>query len=168
MSSHVVLLRGINVGRSNRIAMADLRALLEGVGATGVRTYVASGNALVSWHGEAAELAQAVRDALPFDVPVLVLPVERLQAAVDGCPWPELDPKLLHVGFCFHAPDPAVLDAVDHEALAPERVALGDGVVYLFHAHGVQRSGLERLPLGVEVTARNWRTVTALAALADA
>lgn len=166
MSTCVVLLRGINVGRSNRIAMADLRSLLGEVGCTDVRTYVASGNALVSWDGEPAALAEAVRAALPFDVPVLVLPAERLRTAVDGCPWPDLDPKLLHVGFLLGEPDPGCLDGVDHAALAPERVALGDGVVYLFYAEGVRRSGLDRLRFSTAMTARNWRTVQALADLA--
>ena len=43
---HVALLRGINVGRAKRIAMADLRALVEGLGFGEVRTLLNSGNAI--------------------------------------------------------------------------------------------------------------------------
>ena len=40
----IALLRGVNVGRAKRVAMADLRSLLEGLGCTEVRTLLNSGN----------------------------------------------------------------------------------------------------------------------------
>lgn len=49
MGRCVVQLRGVNVGGSGRLAMADLRALLEDLGGTGVRTYLQSGNAVLDW-----------------------------------------------------------------------------------------------------------------------
>lgn len=165
MTTCVVLLRGVNVGRANRIAMATFREVLEGVGCTNVRTYVQSGNAVVSWDGAPGALEVAVRQALPLDVPVMVRTASELVAAVAACPWPELDPALLHVAFLDGEVDPGRWAAVDHEALAPERVARGDRVLYLFHAGGVQRSRLARLRLGPAATARNWRTVQALVAL---
>ena len=64
---------------------------------------------------------------------------------------------LLHVGFCSSQPDVG-----GFVAAPPERLAVGDRALYLFHAGGVQRSGLARLRPGTDVTARNWRTVTAL------
>ena len=171
MSASVVLLRGVNVGRSNRIAMADLRTALERAGCRDVRTYVQSGNAVVQWDGGIRALEQAVRAELAaggLDVPVMARTAAELGRVVDACPWQDLDPKLLHVGFLAGPLDPAVVEAVDHEALLPERLAVGDGVVYLDYAAGVHRSrGLDRLRLGVDLTARNWRTVTTLRALAD-
>ena len=167
----IVLLRGVNVGAHNRIAMPDLRATLEQVGCTGVRTYVQSGNAVVDWDGTAAELEAATAAALAqraLPVPVMVRTAHELDRVVAASPWSDLDPKLFHVAFLSGDPDPAAVAAIDHEALLPERVVVGDRVLYLDHAEGVHRSrGLARLRLGVDATARNWRTVTALRELAS-
>ena len=167
MTTCVVLLRGVNVGGHNRVPMAELRAVCEGAGATDVRTYVQSGNAVLTWPGTAVALERAVADGLTgrlgLTVPVMARTAGELAAVVDGCPWPELDPTLLHVAFCAGAPD---LTGVDPDGFAPELLAVGDRALYLFHADGVQRSRLARLRVGTEMTARNWRTVTALHQLA--
>ncbi len=165
MTTHVVLLRGVNVGGHNRVPMAELRELCEGVGGSEVRTYVQSGNAVLSWPGASDELERAVAAALTarlgVTVAVMARTADELAAVAAACPWPDLDPKLLHVGFCSGQPQLG-----GFVATPPERVAVGDRALYLFHAGGVQRSGLARLRPGTEVTARNWRTVTALLELA--
>jgi uncharacterized protein (DUF1697 family) len=166
----VVLLRGVNVGRHHRISMPDLRAALEGIGCGDVVTYVQSGNAVVDWAGTPVELEQAARGALSergLDVPVMVRTAPELARVVAASPWTGLDPKLFHVAFLSSQPDPAAVAAIDHEALLPERVAVGERVLYLDHAAGVRGSRLDRLRLGVDATARNWRTTTALLALAE-
>lgn len=169
MTTYAVLLRGVNVGRHNRISMPDLRRVLEGLGGTDVRTYVQSGNAVLRWPGTPPSLEQQVAAALEAElglrVPVMVRTAAELDAVVAGNPWADedLDPKRFQVAFLSGPPDPARLAAVDHEALLPERLAAGDRVLYLWHAEGVQRSKLERVRLGdVEATSRNWTTVTAL------
>ena len=43
-ATHIALLRGINVGNAKRIAMADLKAVVESLGGTGVKTLLNSGN----------------------------------------------------------------------------------------------------------------------------
>ena len=53
MPTHVALLRGINVGGRNRVAMAALREVVEGLGHTEVATYIQSGN--VVFTSEAAD-----------------------------------------------------------------------------------------------------------------
>lgn len=165
MTTCVLLLRGVNVGGHHRVPMADFRVLLQGLGATDVRTYVQSGNAVLTWPGPAAALEKAVGVALTatlgVTVAVMARTADELASVAAACPWPELDPKLLHVGFCSDQPDVGGFVAVP-----PERLAVGDRALYLFHAGGVQRSGLARLRPGTDVTARNWRTVTALLELA--
>jgi uncharacterized protein (DUF1697 family) len=59
----VALLRGVNVGAHNRIAMPDLRAALQDIGCAGVRTYLQSGNAVVDGDGTVAELETLWRRA---------------------------------------------------------------------------------------------------------
>ena len=168
MTRCVVLLRGINVGRHHRISMADLRSVLERAGCTDVSTYLQSGNGIVDWGGSTSELEQAVGAALRdhgLPVPVMARTGAELQQAVAGSPWTDLDPQVFHVAFLSGHPDPDKVAAIDHDALLPERVAVGDRVLYLDFARGVQRSRLNRLDLGVDATARNWRTTTALAGL---
>ena len=167
MTTYAVLLRGINVGRNNRISMADLRAVLERAGCSDVRTHLQSGNGVVSWSGSAADLEAGVAAELAshgLPVPVLARSAAELDSVVKRNPWPgeELDPKLFHVGFLFDEPDPALVAAVDAEALRPERLVVRGREAYLHYAGGVQRSPLDRVRLGVQMTARNWRTVLAL------
>ena len=170
MSRAVVLLRGTNVGPHNRISMPDLRAVLERVGCREVQTHLQSGNAVVDHDGTPAELECTVAGALAehgLPVPVMVRTGEQLARVVERSPWHDLDPKLFHVAFLSGDPDPAKVAAIDHEALLPERVAVGERVLYLDYAFGAGRSrGLDRLRVGADATARNWRTVQALRDLA--
>ena len=174
MTREVVLLRGVNVGKHNRIAMSTFREVLASAGCIDVQTYLQSGNAVVGWEGTEGELADAVHRRLErsagLSVLVMVRTAEELAAVVDANPWAaeSFDPKLLHVAFLSGPPDPERLAAVDQEALLPDRMEVGDRVLYLRYASGSQSSPLAKLRLGVEATARNWTTVTALLNLAGA
>ena len=171
MSLLVVLLRGVNVGRHNRIAMADLRALLDGVGCRDVRTYVQSGNAVVTSKRSPASLETAVAGALAaagLPARVMVRTAEELARVVAQSPWDDLDPKQYQVAFLSAQPEPAAVEAIDHEALLPERLVVGERVLYMDHAGRIQNSRLDRVRLGVEATARNWRSVLALQEMAPA
>ena len=166
----VVLLRGVNVGGHRRLPMADLRADLARLGCRDVRTYLQSGNAVVDWDGTPQELEHRTREVLAergLDVTVMVRTGEQLARVVAASPWADLDPTHFHVAFLSGDPDPEKVAAIDHSALLPERLAVGERVLYLNDARGAGRStGLDRLRLGVEATARNWRTVRALHELA--
>ena len=154
----VVLLRGVNVGSSHRIAMAYLRALLEDVGGTDVRTYLQSGNAVLRTRRSTVSLATAVAAALAgsgLPVPVMVRTVDELARVVRNSPWEGLDPRLFQVAFLSSEPDPAAVQAIDHDALLPERVVVGERVLYLDQRSGIRDSRAGRLRLGVEMTARN-------------
>lgn len=150
--------------------MPDLLAVLEGTGCQSVRTYVQSGNAVVEHRGSTAELELTVAAALAdrgLSVPVMVRTGEQLAQVVAASPWSDLDPQHFHVAFLSGQPEPSTVAAIDHQALLPERVVVGERVLYLDYAMGVGRSrGLDRLRLGVDATARNWRTVRALLELA--
>ena len=65
MPRYVALFRGINVGKAKRIAMADLRALLEKLGYTDVKTLLNSGNAVFTGAAGAADKhAERIRAAV--------------------------------------------------------------------------------------------------------
>lgn len=66
----MAFLRGINVGRAKRVAMADLRALVEGLGCSGVRTILNSGNVVFAAPDDAATAGVGQAPAGAGAVPV--------------------------------------------------------------------------------------------------
>lgn len=177
---YAALLRGINVGGSRKVPMAELRTLLEGLGHEGVRTHLQSGQAVfASGHGDeeslAAELAAAVERHFGFAVDVIVRDHAYLKGIVEACPFPaaELEPKQLHVTY-FSAPvTPERFTEVDRAAYLPEDFRLGDRALYLYAPDGLGRSKLAehlakpRVNKGVVATSRNWNTVRKLAELTE-
>ncbi|MFI2908129.1 DUF1697 domain-containing protein [Streptomyces sp. PDY-4] len=177
---YAALLRGINVGGSRKVPMAELRTLLEGLGHDGVRTHLQSGQAVfASGHGDeeslAAELAVAVERHFGFAVDVIVRDHAYLKGIVEACPFPaaELEPKQLHVTY-FSAPVTSErFTEVDRAACLPEDFRLGDRALYLYAPDGLGRSKLAehlakpRVNKGVVATSRNWNTVRKLAELTE-
>jgi uncharacterized protein (DUF1697 family) len=175
----IVLLRGINVGSANRIAMPALREALLDEGFANVRTYVQSGNIVVETGLDDEKLAGAVErliaDQFGLSVPALALGHAELADVIAANPYPEpalQDPKRFQVTFLTGEPDGDVVSEL--EALAAETgelVAVHRRALYAWHPEGIQRSKLAtRLTpkrLGVaNVTARNWTTVTTLLEMA--
>ncbi|MFE2276879.1 DUF1697 domain-containing protein [Streptomyces sp. NPDC059454] len=177
---YAALLRGINVGGSRKVPMADLRALVEGLGHDGVRTHLQSGQVVfTAAHGDeeslAAELSAAVERHFGFAVDVIVRDHAYLKGIVDACPFPagELEPKQLHVTY-FSAPvTPERFAGMDREAYLPEEFRLGDRALYLYAPNGLGRSKLAehlarpRINKGVVATGRNWNTVRKLVELTE-
>ncbi|MFD8519179.1 DUF1697 domain-containing protein [Streptomyces capillispiralis] len=175
---YAALLRGINVGGSRKVPMAELRAVLEGLGHEQVRTHLQSGQAVfTAGHGDeaslAAELAAAIERHFGFGVDVIVRDHAYLKAVVDACPFPAatLEAKQLHVTY-FSAPvTPERFAGIDREACLPEEFRLGDRALYLYAPSGLGRSKLAallaapRVTKGLIATTRNWNTVVKLAEL---
>ena len=171
----VALLRGINVGRAKRLAMADLRALMADLGYDDVRTVLNSGNVVFSGAapGDAAariEEALAVRLGVPSRVTVLT--AAELTTAVRDNPLLDAadDPSRLVVAFFRDPADRARLAPLVEQDWHPEALALGTRVAYLWCPGGLRASLLSRAIgrlLGDAVTTRNWSTVKKLHALAE-
>ena len=174
MAHYIVLLRGINVGGHGKLPMAQLRTVLAELGATGVQTYIQSGN-VVMQHAETsvskleARIAKAVEQAADFEPKILVRKRADFRKEVAANPFPkaegEMDGKALH---CFFlAKKPKALDKAEWDASKnrTENYALVGRVLYLHTPGGLTPSKLapkvERR-LGVAATARNWRTVQKL------
>lgn len=177
---YAALLRGINVGGSRKVPMAELRTLIEGLGHQDVRTHLQSGQAVfTSGHGDedalAAELSGAIERHFGFGVDVIVRDHAYLKAVADACPFPAgtLEPKQLHVTY-FSEPVTADRFAeIDQDAFLPEEFRLGDRVLYLYAPNGLGRSKLAehlskpRFNKGVVATTRNWNTVLKLVELTE-
>jgi uncharacterized protein (DUF1697 family) len=168
MSRYVALLRGVNVGGRGRIAMADLRACVEGLGHADVRTHIQSGNVLFATGTRSAErvatgLEQAIERDLGFATAVMVRTAAELTAALEADPFPGADPAALHVGFLRRAPDgePDVTPAA-----GPDEARLVGREVHLHYPGGMGRSKLTgawlEKRIGVPLTVRNRCVVTSL------
>jgi uncharacterized protein (DUF1697 family) len=176
MTRNVALLRGINLGAHRKLAMADLRRLLSGLGYADVRTHLRSGNAVFTADGEpdalASEIEKAISAELDLTVPVLIRTAAELRAVVAANPLGDVatEPRFFYAIFLSGQPDPAKLAAVDRAA-CPERFAAGDRVIYVWYPGGMQRATLTHAfwerRLGLLATARNWNTVTNLCELAE-
>lgn len=171
----VALLRGINVGRAKRLAMADLRALVEGLGYGDVRTLLNSGNVVFTVpkaaRGDAASrIEKAVASRLGVVSRVTVLTAAEVAAAVLDNPLvgAAKDPSRLLVTVLADRAARTRLEPLLKERWTPEALALGKRVAYVWCPRGVIDSRLmaaiSRL-VGEDGTARNMATMAKIHAL---
>jgi len=177
MPAYVALLRGINVGKARRVPMAELRAVLSGLGYTGVATLLNSGNAVFRAPGgtsarHAAGIAAAISTQLKVDVPVIVKSAGELAVIVSQSPIAaetEEHSRFL-VAFVQDAKALSVLGTIESLVVPPERFVVGKNAAYLLCPRGILQSrAWEALvgKAGTSVTTRNWATILKLHALAN-
>lgn len=133
----VAFLRGINVGKSARIAMADLRSCTEAAGCSDVTTVLATGNVVFTDPRAAGELRAVLESAYSarfgYRAVVQVLTRDAVEAAVAAYPFDSLDE---HHDYVVFSDDPEVTEAVVEAmdaAIDPdgtECVAAGSGCAY--------------------------------------
>ena len=185
-ATHVALLRGINLGGRNKVAMADLRALVSELGHADVSTYIQSGNVLFSATGDAdpdalaLAMTEAIAAKLGVTAPVVVLTRDELAEVVAANPFPdEPDPRRVHAVVLSEPPGPeltAKLDAAVAQSAAKgfgDEIRVVDRTLYLHTPEGYGRSDLAAALMrivsspkaGTTGTARNWATMTKLLAL---
>ncbi|RME23511.1 MAG: DUF1697 domain-containing protein [Deltaproteobacteria bacterium] len=172
----IALLRGVNVGGRHRLPMADLRALLEGLGYQGVRTVLQSGNAVFDAPGDAdcaAAITAAIADRFGLTVPVVTRTVDQLRAVAAGHRFAARasDDRQLHVYFLADLPDARAVAALDPDRSPPDRFEVVGREVHLFCPRGLARTTLTNAwfdrQLGTVSTGRNWRTIGRLLAMAE-
>ena len=176
MTVWVSLLRGINLGARNKVPMPALREALTSAGLTDVRTYLQSGNVVSrSAHRSPTAVARVVHDVVAeqfgLDIPVVARTPAALAAVLAWNPFPEAAaerPKLVQVTHLFGAPrEPEVERLLAAAETLPERVAVRGQEVVVDHGTSIQGSTVHGAWLskrlgGIDGTARNWRTLTAL------
>jgi uncharacterized protein (DUF1697 family) len=170
---HIALLRGVNVGGKNRLAMADLGAAFERAGCSGVRTYIQSGNVVFEAAKAAARKAAGavgaiLREEYGIDSPVIVRTAKEFAGVISSVPFrgAQADAGSLHVAFLAAKPG-----AARGAALVPDRspgdvYRLVGREVYLHLPNGVAKTKITNAyldrTLGTVSTMRNWRTVLRL------
>ena len=180
MTTHIVLLRGINVGGKNKVPMADLKACLEHLGFSNISTYIASGNVVLESDKGTEEISTLIEKVLPESfvledelIRVLVLTREQLRAVVDNKP-----PGFGEQSETYHS-DAIFLIGIDAAQVIPrfspregvDTVWPGDGVVYSQRLSAQRtKSRLNKIMAAPEyklMTIRNWNTTTRLLEIAD-
>jgi uncharacterized protein (DUF1697 family) len=169
VSSQVALLRGVNLGK-RKVIMSELRELIEGAGFSDVRTLVASGNLVLrsklSGAKLEAKLEKAILEGLELKTEVFVRDAGQLDAIVAANPFKQFaktNPNFLVVNFVRGAASASEMDAMTESALAGEEIRQGEDCLYIKFPKG---QGLSKLKMPKRGTARNWNTVTKLAAMA--
>lgn len=171
----IALLRGINVGRAKRVAMADLRALVEGLGYGDVRTLLNSGNVIFTVPGAArgdaaSRIEKSLVTELGISSRVTVLTASELDSIVTENPLLKIadDPSRLLVAVLTNKADRTKLEPLLKQDWAPNALAIGAHAAYLWCPDGMLASRLAEAVgrvLRDATTTRNWATILKLHAL---
>jgi uncharacterized protein (DUF1697 family) len=174
---YIALLRGVNVGRAKRIAMADLRKIIVDLGYTDVRSVLNSGNVVFSGRARpqeqvAAEIEEALVLKLGVVARTLVLDGEELAAIVAANPLLDQagDPARLLTFILSGTHARAAIQALCGQDWQPGAVALGERAAYVWCPDGILDSKAAAAlgkQLGDATTSRNWATLLKLHALCD-
>ena len=169
MSRQVALLRGVNLG-GRKVVMSELRAACEGAGFTEVETLIASGNLVLGskLKGEKLEkkLEALILEELGLKTDVHVRDAAQIEAVIAANPFKPFakgNPNFLVVYFMRAKATAAEFEAMEKTSLTGEEVKQGKDCLYIKFPKGQGVSKLKMPKLG---TARNWNTVTKLAAMA--
>jgi len=158
--------------------MPALREALEESGYDDVRTYVQSGNVVLSSTASAKQasrdIERLIADRFGLEIAVVARTRSELAKVVQGNPLGRVakDPKRYQVSFLETKPSAKTIRELEAVAAAEEEVVSIGREIYAWHPDGVARSKLwAKLAgknLGTTATSRNWTTVTKLLELADA
>jgi uncharacterized protein (DUF1697 family) len=175
---YVALLRGINVGGANKLAMGDLKAIFEGAGCSRVQTIIQSGNVVfaapAALLGDLAGIVAAdIKRRFGVETPVILRSGAEMRAILASNPFLRagVDPALLHVMCLASRPSREQIGALDPNRSPPDEFVVRGKDIYLHLPNGVARSKLTNVyfdrTLRTIGTARNWRTMTKLCVAAE-
>lgn len=174
MTQCVALVRGINVGRAKRIAMVDLRKMVEDLGHHRVRTLLNSGNVVFdASRPRPAALARSLELGITrtfgISAGVVVVPAPELTAIIDENPLRAFvtDPSRYLVAFVGSSPMLVKAKPLLQETWTPELFSISARAAYLWCANGIAASNLAKAfarVTGNAATTRNWATVVKLQA----
>jgi uncharacterized protein (DUF1697 family) len=175
LPTYISLLRGINVSGQKKIRMQDLRECYHGMGFRNVRTYIQSGNVVFESEGTNIEdvksrIEEGLKRRFGFDVNVVMRSRQDWQRLIASPLFSDIkakEPSKLYVVF-FSKPIGGIpeLDAFEQVRADSETFRFGRTEIYLHLPQGAARTKLSgnfiEKHLNIPVTARNWKTVTAL------
>ena len=176
MTTYVALVRGINVGASTLVPMADFARLLHDAGFTEVKTLLRSGNAVFDapaplGDGAASEIEKSFADVTGVSARFVLLEAHEFLGVVRENPLVGIADDLSKLMITFlpgQAPDPAGIEFPDADDLLPEVISVGSRAVYAWCPLGVSTSAIPAKfwrQFGPAATTRNANTVNKLVSL---
>ena len=180
MTTHIGLLRAINLGPHNRVAMKELCALLAKLGMHEPRSLLQSGNVVFGSVVKSTAQLESVLEAavakrLGVETDFFVRTAKEWQAIIAGNPFPKQakdDPGHLILMCLKDAPEPEAVTALQKAIVGRETVRAGGRHAYIVYPDGVGVSKLTikliEKHLSTRGTGRNWNTVLKLGALTSA
>lgn len=173
----VALLRGVNVG-GIKVPMGELRDMLVTAGLDGVRTYLQSGNVIVTPPAGGAStlgklIEDAIQDGLGLDIRVIIRTKAELAKVMTTDPFtgPGVNPTMVHVVFLESKPGPDRIARLDPDRSPSDRFEVSGREIFVHYPGGSGRSKLNlayfEKQLGIAGTARNWNTVTRLLSMLE-
>ena len=173
----IALLRGVMPTGRNKVPMAQLRAMLEDLGFTGARTYIASGNALFRSDRPGAELEALLEREIAARIgptlDVMVRDLDAWRAMMAQNPFPEdsaeLPSKVL-MTVLKGAPTEEAARAFEALAVAPDKCRVIGDVAWLVFTDAQSLKAYTPAAyrrLGFPGTGRNWNTVVKLREIAS-
>lgn len=174
MTGYAAFLRGINVGKGNRVAMPRLRTMVEDLGYGEVATYINSGNLLFSATADQAEirsaLSGAITDTFGISIDVAVRSEDQLRDILAGNPYPDGDPSQVTVALLTGPPASTAAAKVAAIATEHEAYTFAGDEIWVNYSQGLARSKLAvqfSKIIGVSATVRNVRTLAHVVDLFD-
>jgi uncharacterized protein (DUF1697 family) len=179
MTIQIALIRGINVGGHQAVAMSELRDLLTQLGFESARSLLQSGNLVfrgdARTSGEIERLLEVEAEKrLDLHADFLIRSAKEWREVVARNPFrkeAERDPSHLVVMFLKSAANAKDVKAVQAAITGPEIIRADGRHLYIVYPDGIGRSRLTNAliekKLGIRGTARNWNTVLKIAALAE-
>ena len=174
MTTHLALLRGINVSGHNMIKMEALKTTLEAIGFQNVQTYIQSGNVFVDSDDENAsavgfKIKQEIFKIFGHEVPIVVLNREDLAICFKNNPYlkeKDIDTKKLYVAFVSTTLKSDNINDLKISQFKPDEASIDGNKIYIKYAVGAGKTRFDQKyiekKLNVTATIRNWNTVTQL------
>lgn len=163
MTTHIALLRAVNVGGTGKIPMAALEALCAELGFGRIETYIASGNVIFDSDTTAADVQRKLEEQLRTHagkaIGVIVRTAVEMKAVLKRSPFPNKESNLTYTFFLNDTPSPTALD--DVRGCNGEEIVLGTREFYVYYPKGMGASKL-RIPAARSGTSRNMNTVAKL------
>lgn len=174
---YIALLRGINVGGSNKIKMGDLTRLFESLGYRNVRTYIQSGNVVFESGDETSDastkLEKSIKEEFGFEVGVIIRESLEFGSILKNNPLlkkPGLDKEYLHVTLLRDLPQKEKILNFEISKDDNEKYEIGGREIFLYCPNGYGKSKLQNntfeKKLGTKATTRNWKTMQKLLEMA--
>jgi len=174
MTTHLALLRGINVSGHNMIKMEALKTTLETIGFQNVQTYIQSGNVFVDTVEDnpskvGFQIKQEIFKVFGHEVPIVVIGKEDLEACLANNPFLKeaaIDYKKLYVAFVSIALRSDSINDLKMSQVKPDEASIDSSRIYIKYAVGAGKTKFDQKyiekKLNVTATIRNWNTVTQL------